>query len=232
MSRLLVIVGIALAGLAGAPTASACTCVEPPPPLEALEAADLVFAGLVIEILEPDSSMFTRSFRFAAKRRWKGPVTDTMRVETAWSSASCGYPFEVGETYLVYAYEGNVFANPYSTNLCTRTRPLADAAEDLAALGEGSPVAVDEEPVSEFSLQVYPNPASGEIVVRYSSPTFETVTIEVFDILARRCLFKVLTAGDVTGVTSLDGKHLTAGLYIISARSGKRSLGRQSVVIQ
>ncbi len=46
----------------------------------------------------------------------------------------CGYSFQVGETYLVYASEEDEGSNEYATGSCTRTRRLSDAGEDLAYL--------------------------------------------------------------------------------------------------
>jgi hypothetical protein len=64
-------------------------------------------------------------------RIWKGAHCGTVTVQTASDSAACGYSFEVGRTYLVYAFkEGGL-----STNICTRTRVIEEASEDLAALG-------------------------------------------------------------------------------------------------
>ena len=46
----------------------------------------------------------------------------------------CGYAFQTGETYLVYASEDEETSNFISTDSCTRTRRLSDAGEDLAYL--------------------------------------------------------------------------------------------------
>jgi hypothetical protein len=45
----------------------------------------------------------------------------------------CGFDFQVGETYLVYA-DDDEESNIVSTGSCSRTRRLADAADDLAYL--------------------------------------------------------------------------------------------------
>ncbi len=46
----------------------------------------------------------------------------------------CGYSFQVGETYLVYASDDDEGSDVYATGSCTRTRRLSDAGEDLAYL--------------------------------------------------------------------------------------------------
>jgi len=74
--------------------------------------------------------------RFQVDKQWKGVTTDTVPVVTAADSAACGYPFVTGKTYLVYARK--LDGEPeLQTNLCSRTKPLASAQDDLAALGEG-----------------------------------------------------------------------------------------------
>jgi hypothetical protein len=46
----------------------------------------------------------------------------------------CGYAFQTGETYLVYASDNEEAADFISTDSCTRTRRLSEAGEDLAYL--------------------------------------------------------------------------------------------------
>ena len=63
---------------------------------------------------------------------WKGPKQRTVEVTTgADSGMGCGYSFEDGREYLVYAGKG------ISVDLCRETKPLAKARADLAVLGNG-----------------------------------------------------------------------------------------------
>src|SRR5688572_1024985 len=84
----------------------------------------------------------------------KGVTASRVDVLTGASDADCGYPFRVGERYLVYAYQadgallgstgartaasGRGAATPRApvlgTNICGRTRRLADAQDDLDLL--------------------------------------------------------------------------------------------------
>ncbi|MDE2685876.1 MAG: hypothetical protein OXI16_00030 [Chloroflexota bacterium] len=117
----------------------ACSCVLPRPPLEALERADAVFAGDVVSISESKgmfgswlaSSADPVTVEFRVNSVWKGEIHETLFMQTAWSSASCGFEFVQGEQYIVYAREGWV-------SLCSRTKNIDKAKEDLMALGEGS----------------------------------------------------------------------------------------------
>ena len=115
----------------------ACTCAVLPPQ-QAFARSTAVFAGTVTGIEGPAEGSVVSSadpvrVRFSVWRVWKGPRQRALVVSTARMSISCGYPFTTGGVYLVYAYDRD---GALETNLCTRTRPLALAAEDLLALGE------------------------------------------------------------------------------------------------
>jgi hypothetical protein len=58
-------------------------------------------------------------------------VPDFLDVWTA--AGDCGYDFQLGETYLVYA-ENDEGADYYFTSSCMRTKRLSEAGEDLAYL--------------------------------------------------------------------------------------------------
>lgn len=62
----------------------------------------------------------------------KTPQTVTIR--TSGSSASCGFGFQTGNSYLV---DAGAVDSDLRTGLCGRTNLLANAQEDLAALGAG-----------------------------------------------------------------------------------------------
>ena len=115
--------------------ADACFCEPYPPPLAAAEEADIVFSGT------------TRAgglgfVGFDVTTVWKGPRLSTLVIRQPLSlSPHCIISFEAGESYLVYAYRtGERGDTEWSTNLCTRTRLLALAQEDLEelpAFGQG-----------------------------------------------------------------------------------------------
>ena len=121
---------------------NACSCIPPGPPEESLEGATAVFAGKVVDIDKPfvkTSFMDMMKVEFEVSKVWKGPAYTTIFVQTATPGASCGYPFEKGKEYLVYAYGTE---NTLSANLCSRTRLLSRAQEDLIALGQGNEVLI------------------------------------------------------------------------------------------
>ena len=83
------------------------------------------------------------TFVFKVKEAFLGSEKDkNITISTGFGFGDCGYPFETGETYLVYAY-GYEETNAFSTSICTRTRPLGPVTnEDLTFL-RGLPSAQD-----------------------------------------------------------------------------------------
>lgn len=135
-------------------TASACSCIPPGPPEQELNESDAVFAGSVTTIVDSSSGGIVSSARplyvtFDVTETWKGPNRTTLTVITAASSASCGYPFQNGKQYLVYAYSRN--DNLY-VSLCSRTAPLNEAQQDLDALGPGTSPTDQPEPIDQDCL--------------------------------------------------------------------------------
>ena len=117
--------------------ALACSCMELPPPVEAMGQADAVFTGRVLSAV-PSGSTDGYEYMIQIHAVWKGAATVELRVETG-DPAMCGLWLQPGETYLVYADE---FDGVMSTNNCTRSREIGFADEDLAALG--GPLAVED----------------------------------------------------------------------------------------
>lgn len=118
-------------------TTFACSCLPPGAPDVELNNATAVFAGRVVSISSIDRSGVAPQLqvRFEVSKSWKGPAAQTIEVLTEESSASCGVTFAEGGEFMVYASASEGFLN---TSLCSRTRAVADADEDLAALGPAS----------------------------------------------------------------------------------------------
>lgn len=143
------IVAVALvnigAAMAAPGCAHACSCGMPAGSPErvaeqALSGSSAVFSGEVVDIdwpLLPVSSAAPETVTFRVSEVWKGPERRTLEVKTAVSDASCGYPFDAGESYLVYAYDDGA-GGVASASLCSSTKPLSDAGADLEALGPGA----------------------------------------------------------------------------------------------
>lgn len=112
----------------------ACSCAPSPPPEVAVQNASAVFAGKVLGISQQGRDL---AVLFEVVRTWKGARQTQVIVYTGLGGAECGYGFKTGETYLVYAYG----TNSLETGICTRTRPISAAGDDLKSLGEGAPPA-------------------------------------------------------------------------------------------
>lgn len=109
----------------------------PPPPQEALASSAAVFEGTVTDVRAPEGEAEHGNLVVTLRvgRRFKAAEADTVTVTTSSSSAACGYGFEQGRTYLVYAQDGG--DGQLSASLCSRTARIEDAADDLSALGGG-----------------------------------------------------------------------------------------------
>ncbi|MBI5029332.1 MAG: ABC transporter permease subunit [Chloroflexi bacterium] len=118
------------------PRALACSCVSPGSPQQALDQSTAVFVGKVTErkIVDSLDSQDAVQFDFQVSTVWKGPVQKDLSAMTSFGSASCGYEFQVGEKYLVYAGGSE---NRLHVSLCSRTMPISKATNDLAELGNG-----------------------------------------------------------------------------------------------
>ena len=126
---------------AGHVTAVACSCAPPESPSAERKRAAAVFSGRVIEVRGRKGAGRTPGrveAVFEVGRAWKGVAGKQVSVYTPSDSAACGYGFEAGRSYLVYAYgeEGGL-----TTGLCSRTKRLEEAGADLDELGPGREVA-------------------------------------------------------------------------------------------
>ena len=128
--RYFVTLAALLLGLASAEAALACTCAQSPAAPEALASSDAVFTGTVLSI---DTTQTGRQVRLRVEGSWKGAKCGEVTIVTALDEAACGYSFQVGTSYLVYA---NRTQGKLSTNICSRTQPTAQANEDFAAIGQ------------------------------------------------------------------------------------------------
>lgn len=118
----------------------ACSCVVPAEPLEALESSSAVFTGKVVDKKEPKGTIISSAdpvkVTFEVDSSWKGIKGNKVTLSTALSSASCGFEFVEGESYIVYAYANDEDdSGKLEASLCSRTKLLASASEDLKELG-------------------------------------------------------------------------------------------------
>jgi 5-hydroxyisourate hydrolase-like protein (transthyretin family) len=131
-----VVAAAAVLLLAIAERTEACSCITGAPICETFWKTPVVFSGEVVDISdapEPigDVLFGRRVVKFRVEKSWRGDVAGELEVRTGTGGGDCGYNFERGVKYLVYA---NVRDGRLSTGICNRTKPLAEAGEDLAYL--------------------------------------------------------------------------------------------------
>lgn len=115
--------------------AQACSCVHPPESDQTLlERADVVFEGVALDVRNvapadsPYPGLGRLAWRFDVDRVVKGSPSNPLEIDTAGDSAMCGFGFEVGVAYRVFAM--NSQAGP-SVNLCGGTKRLSDVVPEL-----------------------------------------------------------------------------------------------------
>lgn len=126
--------------------AAACSCVFAPEQDHACVAfphADAVFSGRVASVSKRNDAEIWggnyRVFRFEVLEGFSGVEGTTVEVATGMGGGDCGFGFEDGKSYLIYARR--LENGTLSTSICSRTRSLERAAADLdhlrrAARGE------------------------------------------------------------------------------------------------
>lgn len=128
--------------LVSADEAIACSCIPERPACESFGNATAVFVGKVvgaarqIPVKNGDGTTTTydaEAVYFEIEEAFSG-VKGRKRVTiySGTGGGDCGYWFLRGEHYLVYAYGDS--GKALSTNICTRTRPMSSAGEDLKFL--------------------------------------------------------------------------------------------------
>jgi hypothetical protein len=139
------------AWLACSPLVLACSCVQIST-TQAQEQADVVFTGGVSAI-DPDLAVpDVLQVTLGVSNGWKNTAPGlTLRVTTAANGATCGFPFQLGETYLVFAKRAQADQLPQQlyVSLCSGTKTLSEAtAQDFEDLGTPM-LAFTQNPTSE-----------------------------------------------------------------------------------
>lgn len=157
--RLLVCLSLIVVSLAYPTTASACSCGGPGLPAQEFRKFSAVFTGRVLSIVDEYVPIFSTLDRiltalgkqpyfwvragkyvgyrihFRVNHSWKGVEKTTTTVDTGYGMGDCGYPFTVGDDYLVYAsYPYGIPENYWVTSICSRNAEISAATEDLRYL--------------------------------------------------------------------------------------------------
>ena len=202
--------------------AFACSCIQPGSPLEELDRSALVFSGTVVSVREDKPLMGIDAFPsngpttvdFKVHEVWKGQLPPNVSLTTAKYGASCGFTFVEGLRYIVYSRDGE------TVSLCSRTRLLQGADEDLTELGkrDGGAWGPASLPGPKGSSQ------SPELTQPSSTKGAPTVAKEAQTTAGGACAAP-LRPGHATGDLALLG--LLAGLIAVGHR--QRCQGRRNV---
>ena len=139
------------ASLMVSPAANACSCAAATDE-QLLERSDLVFEGEVVDsglrywrvalsMLQSvfgvdDQEDYERRWgiklEFSVERSWKGDAGEYVDLFTGRGGGDCGYPFEQGTKYLVFASRGK--DGELVTSICERPAPIEQASETIAKL--------------------------------------------------------------------------------------------------
>lgn len=121
---------------------------------EGRNAGKIVFEGLVEKqnvepgpIGSPDAALSMtmqgahRVVSIRVSRAYRGQVSGTVTILTGMGLGDCGFDFETGKEYLIYA--NRIDATNLSTNICSGTAPVEHAGPALRFLRGEKPAAED-----------------------------------------------------------------------------------------
>ena len=135
MNKLKVLVSLVFLLMVLSSDVNACSCAfGGGMPCHDYWKAAAVFTGTVIYSSTTTSKrgeydVRERLVRFNIDQPFRGVKGKEVEVRTGLGDSDCGYNFRLGGQYLVYAYgDGDKLA----TGICSRTRPVSEAADDLA----------------------------------------------------------------------------------------------------
>jgi len=117
--------------------ALACSCSGTTDPCEALGPGSVVIAGIVrsvgaVDRWELGAPYPSTLVKLEVERSFVNGSLGIVELTTGRGGGDCGYRFVAGRRYLVYASKAT--SGQLVTSICSRTRPLEAAAEDLAYL--------------------------------------------------------------------------------------------------
>jgi hypothetical protein len=124
------------------PLAHACDCALDPTPCKAFSHTAVIFAGRVSRVAnievnlksgDPTIHYPQRSVTFEVLKPYRGVQSKTVELQTGEGVGDCGYLFETGRDYVVYA-NPNANTGSLYTGICQRTKLLSEARDDIEYL--------------------------------------------------------------------------------------------------
>ena len=158
------------------------------------------------------------SFRVA--RSYRGNIAETVTVTTGLGGGDCGFDFDTGGEYLVYAFPDST--GSLHTGLCSGTQSISTAGADLRYLRGEPPAAVDLMSPSEYQRHVY-SEGTGTVCGLVTKPDGRALGKASIDISLVREKFLPLEFQSDPNLSSADGtfciKSIRPGKYLLTAES-------------
>lgn len=119
----------------GAGRAFACDCAGNRPACQEYWEVSAVFVGTVINtrtvtVKDGPYPQQMRAVRISLDEIFRGLEGAEVEVLTGFGGGDCGFGFRQAQQYLVYAYRSD--GGKLSTSVCTRTKSISEAENDLA----------------------------------------------------------------------------------------------------
>ena len=197
-----------------------CSCMSSGPPCEAAWKVDAVFFGKVVELhhdrKEPDSNgsiqfngfLGTHAL-FEISESFRGITGGTKQIEirTGMGGGDCGYPFKLGESYVVYARRSK--DDLLVTSICSRTAPAERAEADLQYF-------------HNFKANATNGYVYGQVSDGHSKPKYEQAErAHIYEPISGAVVTLTGGEGTRTLITGDDGAfrfdHVPPGTYQVSA---------------
>lgn len=178
--------------LFGFENAKACECMGTGKPTSEFRKTPVIFVGTVKSVNSADSRKFGDDYNFndlqttfLVNEKFKGVKGNEIDIYTSSQGTACGFRFQKGEKYLVYAYSEDQSRKYYSTSICTRTRLAEGKADEIAVLRSLSKGKLQpriygrvEEIVRGIYLEYKENVpmANIKVIARNGNKTYESIT--------------------------------------------------------
>ena len=129
---------------------NACSCAGSESIKEAYSESDIVFIGTVVSIKKVKANsdslvnalgiFYQNEVTVATNTSFKGTPSSLQTIITGIGHGDCGFRFQEGEQYIIYATSKGVYSeikqSNFQTNICDRTNTIDELSEDIAQLNE------------------------------------------------------------------------------------------------
>jgi hypothetical protein len=108
------------------------------------------------------------------------------------------------------------------------------AIEDVWVVADSIPTGIDERK-ENFTLDIFPNPATDDLELRISSRDFNTsIKITVFDVFGKMVLSQTASINEHNSHSSshMDVSSLSTGMYSVSVDAGTKKLNRKLIILR